>query len=170
MVSQVPIYFSAWIQIKLIAALQTEGRPIKIRERTRTRELSGFPRFRENSTSTSRSYIAVRWMVGASNFDLAGAVSTAGYLIVNYGGAHASARTENSCPIFFSLAFLLASRSYLRRGTRTTHARYFVPWMCQGGADYDGLIIDDDKNLTRKMFRGENSENTRATYGHAPRL
>lgn len=23
-----------------------------------------------------------------------------------------------------------------------------------GGADYGGLIIDDDKNLTRKMFRG----------------
>lgn len=39
-----------------------------------------------------------------------------------------------------------------------------------GGADYGGLIIDDDKNLTRKMFCGENSENTRATYEHDSRL
>lgn len=62
-----------------------------------------------------------------------------------------------------SLAILLARRTY---DTREVLCAFDV----SGGADYGGLIIDDDKNLTRKMFRGENSENTRATYGHASRL
>lgn len=94
-------------------------------------------------------------------------VSTAGYLIVNCGSAHAPPRAETLAPSPFLQRF--SPRFDLSRAAYDTR-EVLCAFDVSGGADYGGLIIDDDKNLTRKMFRGENSENTRATYGHGSRL
>lgn len=52
------------------------------------------------------------------------------------------------------LAFRVALSLYApRKRGRDTHEVLHV-FDVSGGADYDGLIIDDDKNLMRKMFRG----------------
>lgn len=100
------------------------------------------------------------------------------YLIANYAVAHAPARTSLSfslprlvlffsspsishpfppsfISIFLFLPPFLPTRSARQRATHAYEVlRARRVFDVSGGADYGGLIIDDDKNLTRKMLRG----------------
>lgn len=118
------------------------------------------------------------------------------YLIANYAVDHAL--TQTSLASFFSLprpSFFLPSSvpwslsslllpfslisfclsrfwfSSSRNAPRRAHGALRVFFDASGGVDYDGLIIDDDKNSMRKMFRGgkqrKHEGNVRLRYSDA---
>lgn len=59
-----------------------------------------------------------------------------------------------SLSYFFTLSFSHFSLPFTLLITRRNIHEVLCIFDMSGGADYGGLIIDDDKNLTRKMFRG----------------
>lgn len=103
-----------------------------------------YPRFRKKTSFSANDrgldFLGSVDRSVASNFDSTRVVSTPGYLIVNCGSAHARARSETTAPLVsFSPPFLSRVLVFLARlgsARRTTHARYFVPSMCQEVADY----------------------------------